>query len=70
MPAWVPLSSTSLKILATHWPGPSSVAAVSHMQSQIRRNKGRRTWATIPPNDTPAAVLSVGGKVARQNMTV
>ncbi len=54
---------TSLKTLAYHWPGPSSVAAVSIMPTQITRNSGRSASLNMSPNGTPAATRSVGGNV-------
>ena len=61
MPACVALFMTSLKMLLTHWPGPSSVAAVSHMHNQRTTNSGRSISLNMSPKDTPAAARSVGG---------
>src|SRR5437762_1550432 len=61
IPACAALFITSLKMLLTHWPGPSSVAAVSPMQNQMTMNDGRRTSLNMLANGTPAAARSVGG---------
>ena len=61
MPACAALRITSLKMLLTHWPGPSSVAAVSHMHDQITTNRGRRISLNMSEKGTPAAARSVGG---------
>ena len=63
MPACAELFITSLKMLLTHWPGPSSVAAVSHMHSQTTMNNGRRISLNMSPKGTPAAARSVDGNV-------
>ena len=68
MPLWVPLPITSLKMLAYHWPGPSSVAAVSHMHNHTTRNSGRPISLNAPPSVTPAALPSVGGNRWPANM--
>src|SRR5262245_56713680 len=63
MPACAELFITSLKMLLTHWPGPSSVAAVSHMQNQMTMKSGRKISLNMSPNGTPAAARSVDGNV-------
>ena len=61
IPACAELFITSLKMLVIHWPGPSSVAAVSHMQSQTTTNSGRSISRNMSLNGTPAAARSVAG---------
>ena len=62
MPACAELFMTSLKMLLIHWPGPSSVAAVSHMQSQMTTNSGSKGLLEHVAERNAAAARSVAGK--------
>ncbi len=70
MPARAELFMTSLKTFAYHWPGPSSVAAVRHIETQMTRNSGRTISVNMSPNGTPAAARSVAGNVCPMNRNV